>query len=87
MKELLGITHIRDDEQEVPNAKHMRLVEEEVPVLQGPSVAVLPKGRRCLVAVDDNVPVPPLVSSSPFFFSQKRRTFFSPFILINVVDL
>jgi hypothetical protein len=54
MKELFGVAHIRDDEEEVPNAKHMRIVEEEVPVPQGPSIAVPPKGRGCLVAVDDN---------------------------------
>jgi hypothetical protein len=41
MKELFGVAHIRDD-------------EEEVPVPQGPSIAVPPKGRGCLVAVDDN---------------------------------
>jgi hypothetical protein len=32
MKELFGITHVRDDEVEVPNVKHMRVVEEKVPV-------------------------------------------------------
>jgi hypothetical protein len=58
MKELFDITHIRDDEEEVPNVKHMHVVEEEVP-----------KGTS--VAVDDNVPVPPLVCSSPFFLPQK----------------
>jgi hypothetical protein len=78
MKELFGIAHIRDDEEEVPNMKCMHIVEEEVPVSQGPFVAVPPK-RRCLVAVDDNVHVPPLVCSLPFFFSQKRKRFFSPF--------
>jgi hypothetical protein len=86
MKEIFGVTYVRDNEEEVPNMKHMHVVEEEVPVPQGPSVPVLPKGRGCLVAVNDNVPVPPLVSSSPFF-SQKCRRFFSPFFLINAVDL
>jgi hypothetical protein len=67
-----------------------------VPVSQGPPVAVSPKeeevpaashvmvppeGRGCLV------PILALVSSSPLFFSQKRKRFFSPFFLINVVDL
>jgi hypothetical protein len=33
MKELFGIAHVRDDEEEVPNAKRMHVVEEEVPVL------------------------------------------------------
>jgi hypothetical protein len=46
------------------------LEEEEVPA---PPVMVLPKGRGC------HVLVPPLVSSSPFFFSQNHRRFFSPF--------
>jgi hypothetical protein len=27
MKELFGVTHIRDNEEEVPNAKHMRVAE------------------------------------------------------------
>jgi hypothetical protein len=30
MKELFGVVHVRDDEEEVPNVKHMRIVEEEV---------------------------------------------------------
>jgi hypothetical protein len=30
MKELFDVTHIRDDEEEVPNMKRMRVVEEEV---------------------------------------------------------
>jgi hypothetical protein len=121
------------DEEEVPNVKRMRVVEEEVslsqpkiamplleeeevPVPQGttvvvppkeevppeeevfptpavavppdleevlaaPLVVVPPEGRGCLV------PVPAMVSSLPFFFSQKGMRFFSPFFLINVVDL
>jgi hypothetical protein len=73
MKEQFGIVHIRDDEEEVPNAKRMCIVEEEVPVPPGPSVVVPLKGRGCLLAVDDNVPIPPLVSSSPFFFSSKMK--------------
>jgi hypothetical protein len=32
MKELFGIAHVRDDEEDVPNVKHMRVVKEEVPV-------------------------------------------------------
>jgi hypothetical protein len=46
-----------------------------------PLVMVPLEGRGCLV------PVPAMVSSSPFLFSQKYRRFFSPFFLINVVDL
>jgi hypothetical protein len=57
-----------------------------------PPVAVLPEGRGCFVVVDDNGlddegPMPPLVSSSPFSFSQKHRRFFSSFFLINAADL
>jgi hypothetical protein len=36
MKELFGIAHVRDDEEEVPNAKHMHVVEEDVPVPAAP---------------------------------------------------
>jgi hypothetical protein len=154
---------VRDDEEDAPNVKRMRVreeeislsqpitaavppEEEEVPVSQGLAVAVLPeeedvlvpfqgppvtvpseeevpqgplsrslrrkksswKNRRsqsrrppcrgpvgtkgCLVMVNDKCPndecpILPLVSSSPSFFSQKRRRFFSPFFLLNVVDL
>jgi hypothetical protein len=49
-----------------------------------PPIMVPSKGRGCLVVVDDKVRddeghILPLVSSSPFFFSQKCRRFFSPF--------
>jgi hypothetical protein len=40
MKELFGIMHIRDDEEEVSNAKRMHVVEDEVIVLQGSSITV-----------------------------------------------
>jgi hypothetical protein len=58
----------------------------------GPPIMVPSERRGCLVTIDDNGPddegpVLPLVSSSPFFFSQKYRRFFSPFFLINAVDL
>jgi hypothetical protein len=43
MKELFGVTHVRDDEEEVPNVKCMCVVEEEVPVPQGPSIEVPPE--------------------------------------------
>jgi hypothetical protein len=43
MKELFGAAHIRDDEEEVPNTKCMHVVEEEVPVPQGPSIAIPPE--------------------------------------------
>jgi hypothetical protein len=52
-------------EEEVPQAPPVAVPpeEEEVPASL---VAVLSEGRRCLV------PVPPLVSSSPFFFSKTQ---------------
>jgi hypothetical protein len=59
--------------------KRMHVVEEEVPGPTGPPITVLSKGRGCHIAVDDNDPVPSLVSSSLVFFSQKRRRFFSSF--------
>jgi hypothetical protein len=34
-------THVRDDEEEVPNAKHMHIVEEEISLSQPITVAVL----------------------------------------------
>jgi hypothetical protein len=76
MKELFGVTHVRDDEEEVPN---VRDDEEEVPVLQGPSITVPSKGRGCLVAGDDNGPVPPLVSSSFSFFLKNAGDSSRPF--------
>jgi hypothetical protein len=59
---------------------------------RSPPVAVSLEGRGFLVTVDDNGPddegtVLPLVSSSPFFFSQKCRRFFLPFFQINSEDL
>jgi hypothetical protein len=67
MKVLFGVMHVRDDEEEVPNVKRMCVAKEEVPLPQGPSIAIPLKGRGCLVTVDDNGPVTPLVSSLPFF--------------------
>jgi hypothetical protein len=87
MKELFSIAQVRDDEEELPNTKCMCIVEEEVPVSQGPSIVVPLKGRGCHVTVDDNVPALPLVNSLPFRFSQKCKRFFLPFFLINAVDL
>jgi hypothetical protein len=67
-------------------------VTPEEEVSQGPTVAVPSEGRGCLVTVDDKGPtdegtVPPLVSFLPIFFSQKCRRFFSPFFLINMINL
>jgi hypothetical protein len=80
--------------EEVPQgpAIPVPLKEEEALVPQPPPVVVLPEGRGCFVAVDDNGlddegPMPPLVISSPFSFSQKHRRFFSSFFLINAADL
>jgi hypothetical protein len=75
MKELFAVAHVRDDEEEIPNVKRMRIVEEEVLVPQGPSVTVPPKGRGCLVVVDDNGPIPPLVNSSPLFTVPQNHIF------------
>jgi hypothetical protein len=36
-----------------------------------------------VITVDDKGPVPPLVSSSPFLFSQKRKRFFLPFLSLD----
>jgi hypothetical protein len=49
MKELFGIAHVRDDEEEVPNMKHMRIVEEEVSLLQPITVAVPSEEEKVLV--------------------------------------
>jgi hypothetical protein len=43
MKELFGITHVRDDEEKVPNMKHIHVGEEEVSLLQLVTAAVLPE--------------------------------------------
>jgi hypothetical protein len=43
MKELFHIMHVRDDEEEVPNAKRMHVVEEEVSLSQ-PITAAVPSG-------------------------------------------
>jgi hypothetical protein len=40
MKELFGITHVRDGEEEVPNAKRMHVGEEEVSLSHTVSAAV-----------------------------------------------
>jgi hypothetical protein len=40
MKELFGIAHIRDDEEEIPNVKCMCIGEEEVSLSQPINVAV-----------------------------------------------
>jgi hypothetical protein len=66
MKELFGDTHIRDDEEEVHNMKHMHVGEEEVSLSQPIIVAVLPEeeevpvpqGLRCLPPEEEDVLVP-----------------------------
>jgi hypothetical protein len=42
MKELFGIAHIRDDEDEVPNMKCMRVVEDVL--LSQPITTAVPPG-------------------------------------------
>jgi hypothetical protein len=59
-------------EEEFPQAPPVTVPPEEEDVLAH-LVVVLSEGNGCLV------PVLPLVSSSPFFFFQKHRRFFSPF--------
>jgi hypothetical protein len=48
MKELFGVTHV--GEEEIPNAKCMRIGEEEVSLSQPVTVAVPPE--------EDELPVP-----------------------------
>jgi hypothetical protein len=45
MKELFGITHVRDVEEEVPNVKCMHVGEEEISLLKPVTVVVLPVGE------------------------------------------
>jgi hypothetical protein len=94
MRELFGIIDI--GEEEVPNAKHMGIgkeevpmsqrisdvvlpEEEEVPVPQGPTVMIMMEDgeamrtRDLYVVIDDEGPIPPLVSSSTFFFFYKTQ--------------
>jgi hypothetical protein len=66
--------------------KRMHVVEEEVPGPTGPPITVLSKGRGCHIAVDDNDPVPSLVSSSLVFFLKSVGDSSHPFF-INAVDL
>jgi hypothetical protein len=68
----------------VPLKEDVPPEEEEVPVLQDPPIGVPPEQRGWLVAIDDNGlddegPIPPLVSSPPIFFSPNHRRFFSPY--------
>jgi hypothetical protein len=52
VKELFGIMHVRDDEEEVPNVKCMRIGEEEVSLSQPITVAVPP----VVVTLEEEVP-------------------------------
>jgi hypothetical protein len=66
MKELFGITYIRDDEEEVTKAKSMHVREEEVSLSQPVTTAVppeeeevpFPQGLRRLPLEEEDVPVP-----------------------------
>jgi hypothetical protein len=58
MKELFGIVHVRDDEEEVPNMKHMHVVEEDVSLLQPVTVAV-PLGVQRFLLEEEFLPSPP----------------------------
>jgi hypothetical protein len=55
MKELFGVAHVKDDEQEVPNVKRMRVVEEKVSLSYSVTVAVLPEEEEVLVPQDPPV--------------------------------
>jgi hypothetical protein len=71
MKELIGVAHVRDDEEEVPNVKRMHIGEEEVSLLQPIIVAVspeeedapVPQGLRRLPPEEEEVPTPLVVVS------------------------
>jgi hypothetical protein len=66
MKELFGITHVRDDEEEVPIAKCMHGEEEEVSLSQPITTMVpseeedvpVPQGLCPLPLEEEDVPVP-----------------------------
>jgi hypothetical protein len=53
MKELFGIAHVRDNEEEVTNAKCMRIGEEDVSLSQ-PITAVVPP--VVVLEVEEEVP-------------------------------
>jgi hypothetical protein len=57
MKELFGITHV--GEEDVPNAKCLRVWEEEVSLSQPVTVAVPPEEEEVLVPQGPAVMVPP----------------------------
>jgi hypothetical protein len=107
MKELFGVAHVRDVEEEVSNIKRMHIGEEEVSLSQPITVAVpmegedipVSQGLRQLPLEEEDVlvplecppvavplelrgcpvPIPPLVSSSPFFFLKNAGDFSHPF--------
>jgi hypothetical protein len=49
MKELFGITHVRDDEEEVSNTMCMHVGEEEVSLLQPITATVPPEEEDVIV--------------------------------------
>jgi hypothetical protein len=59
MKELFGIAHVSDNEEEVPNTKHMRVVEEEVSLSQPKTVAPPPEEEEVTAPKGPSVAVPP----------------------------
>jgi hypothetical protein len=66
MKELFGITHDRDDEEEVPNMNFMQDGEEEVSPSQPVTTmapleeeeVLVPQGLRQLPPKEEDIPVP-----------------------------
>jgi hypothetical protein len=83
MKELFGITHVRDNEEEDPNVKHMHVGEEEVSLSQLVTTTVPPEeeevpvsqGLQRLPPEEEDVPVP---LDHPLSRSHKRKKSRSP---------
>jgi hypothetical protein len=65
MKELFGVTHVRDNEDEVPNAKPMCVGEEEVLLSQPVTAAVLSEEEEIPVLHGLAVTVPPKEEDVP----------------------
>jgi hypothetical protein len=59
MKELFGISHVRDDEEEVPNMKRMHIGEDEVSLLKPITAAVPPDEEEVPVSQGLTIAVPP----------------------------
>jgi hypothetical protein len=89
MKELFGVAHIRDDEEDVPNAKHMSIREEEVLLSQPITIAVMPKEEKVPIphglAVtispqEEDVPVP--LQGPLSWYHQRKKSHRAPPIAV-----